>query len=337
MEGYVASTFSSDHGRYRCVSNGGAMMLKLDRDQLAAEISALDSLIASLPSNDFLGRIGLEARRKEVSDELEKIARVDERRARIALYFGGEPVVGSTGIQASFGTKAVGSFQDLISKVWGTNESGQLAAMGPIPDRAASHLHITSLVHGSFGFLLEELDEDGEPLFETTLRKAADQVAEYIASFASENETQFSKVIEELDPRVFHSLRDFLGSIYRSKATFRLVEGERDEKFDYLAVQRAWHRAEASNVDEERVDLQGKLLGVIPMRRRFEFEPDNGATIIEGKVGEKFSQSYLERISTEQIAGRRWKALLNRRTMTKVDRQSTESYTLLELEEIEKK
>jgi hypothetical protein len=171
-------------------------------------------------------------------------------------------------------------------------------------------------------------------MFETPLSKAADQAAEYIASFAGENEASFSAVIEDLNPRVFQSLRDFFGYIHKANATFRLVEGDRDDKFNHLAVERAWYRAEASSVDEERVRMEGRLLGVIPMRRRFEFEPDGAVSIVEGKVGEKFSRTYLERISTEQFAGRRWKALFNKRVVTKVGRIPGEHYTLLELEEI---
>lgn len=311
------------------------MMAKLDRDQLAAEISALEMLLSTLPGNDFLGRISLEARRNDLRQRFEQLAYVEERRAKVALYFGGEPVIGSQGVQAGFGTKVVNSFQDLITKVWGTVEGGQIAAMGPITDREASQLHITNLVHGSFGFLLEELDDQGEPLFVSALSQATDQATEYITSFAGENEARFSEVIEEMNPRVFQSLRDFFGSVYRGKATFRLVEGERDEKFDHAAVERAWRRAEASNVDEDRIPMEGRLLGVIPMRGRFEFEPDGGAVIIEGKVGEKFSDSYLERINTEQFAGRRWKAIFQKRVVTKVGRQPVEKYTLLELDEIE--
>ena len=311
------------------------MMVKLDRDQVAAELAALNSLIESLPPNDYLGRLGLEARRDEIRQEFEQLASREDRRAKVALYFGGEPVIGSVGVQAGFGTKAVGSFQDLLSRVWGASEGGQLLSMGPIKDRVASQLHITNLVHGSFGFLLEELDHDGEPMFETPLSKAADQVAEYIASFAGENEATFSAVIDNLNPRVFLSLRDFFGYIHKANATFRLVEGSWDEKFDHQAVERAWNRAEASNVDEERVQLKGKLLGVIPVRRRFEFEPDGQAVIIEGKVDEKFGQSYLERISTEQFAGRRWKALFKKRIVAKVGRMPAESYTLLELEQLD--
>jgi hypothetical protein len=311
------------------------MILKLDRDQLAAELAALDRLLAELPANDYLGRIGLQARREEIAERFHHLAHVEERRAKVALYFGGEPVIGSIGVQARFGTNALGTFQDLLSKVWGATERGQLSAMGPIKDKLASQLHITNLVHGSFGFLLEELDEEGEPLFETSLSKAADQVADYIASFAGEDERRFSQTIEEMNPRVFQSLRNFFGSIYRGKATFRLVEGERDERFDHLAVERAWHRAEESSVEEDRTQVEGRLLGIIPMRRRFEFEPDGAARIIEGKVGEQFSHTYLERISTEQFAGRRWRAFLDRRVVTKVGRQPYEAYTLLELEELE--
>lgn len=308
-------------------------MLKLDRDRLAADLAALDILLQSLPPNDYIGRVGLESRRNELQHRLERLGEQQERRATVALYFGGEPVVGNVGIEVGFGTRAIGSFQELLSKVWGSND-GELQAMGPIKDKEASQLHITHLVHGSFGFLLEELDEGTEPMFETPLKVAADKVATYLASFAGENEAKFSDVIEELNPRVFQSIRDFFGYIHKGQATFRLVEGERDEKFDQTAVERAWNRAEASKVDEEKVELQGRLLGLIPVGRRFEFEADGARQVVTGKVGEKFSQSYLERMTNEQFAGRRWKALMYRRIVSKVGRMASERYTLLELEEL---
>lgn len=178
------------------------MMLKLDRDQLAAEIAGLNSLLNSLPHNDLLGRIGLEARREEVQERFNSLANEQDRRAKVALYFGGDPVVGSMGIQAGFGTSVVSTFQDLVSKVWGTAEGAQLMPMGPVKDKGGSQLHITNLVHGSFGFLLEELDRTSEPMFETPLKKAADQVVEYVVGFAGENESTFSDVIEDLNPQV---------------------------------------------------------------------------------------------------------------------------------------
>ncbi|MFN7922689.1 MAG: hypothetical protein U0Q16_21470 [Bryobacteraceae bacterium] len=311
------------------------MTAKLDREQLAAELSALDNVLASVRPNDLLGRIGLESRRREIVRQLEELSGAVENRAKVALFFGGEPVVGSMGIQAGFGTKAVGSFQDLLSKVWSTVDGGALQPMGPIRDKDASTLHITNLVHGSFGFLLEEIDEGAtEMMFETALKKAADQVADYITAFADENEATFSRVIEDVNPRVFLSIRDFFGYMHKGHATFRLVEGHRDEKFDHVAVERAWLRAEASKVDEDRITVKGKLLGIIPIGRRFEFEMDGSQQVTSGQIGEKFGQTYLERMSTQQFAGRRWRAVFHRKVIEKAGRMPVEKYTLLELEEI---
>ena len=310
-------------------------MLKFDRDYIQAEISALTALIASLPERDYLGRSSLEARRQDLVEELDKLAAASENRAKIALYFGGEPVVGSAGVETEFSTSALSSFQDLITKVWGAGV-GNLSAMGPVPDKAASRLHITSVVHGSFGFLLEELDDQGEPLFETALRKAASTAVHYVASIADENEARFTETLEQLDPRGFSAVRDFFSSIYRRKATLRLVEGTVDARFDRTAVERAWNRLEAAKVDEDRYTLEGKLLGIIPLGRRFEFEADRATQVIKGKVGERFSESYLERMSTEQFAGKRWKATLHRVAVTRQGREPSERFTLLELDEIEK-
>lgn len=153
-----------------------------------------------------------------------------ENRAQVALYFGGDPVVGSIGVQADFSAAAINNFQDLITKVWGS-ETGNLAAMGPVPNREDSQLHITQLVHGSFGFLFEELDEQGEPLFETPLRKAADVAVKVISNVADPNEARFTAAIEDMDQRVFKAVKNFIASMHRGRATFRIpvLSARRDE------------------------------------------------------------------------------------------------------------
>jgi hypothetical protein len=308
-------------------------MLKLERDHLAAQLAAVTHLLQTLPPNDYLARVGFESRRAALQHQLDELGQMEERRAAVALYFGGDPVIGSYGVQAEFGTKVIGKFQDVLTKVWGTLDGAPLQQMGPIKDKDVSQLHITSVVHGSFGFLLEELDGQIEPMFQSPLSQAADQVAEYIANFAGENEATFSQMIDVLNPRVFQAIREFFGFVHKDKATFRLVEGQRDQQFDRIAVERAWNRAEMSNVLEEHLHVQGRLLGVIPMKRRFELESDETGTVIEGKVGEQFGQSYLERINNEQLAGKRWRALLHKRTVTKIGRDPVHNYTLLQLEE----
>jgi len=73
------------------------------------------------------------------------------------------------------------------------------------------------------------------------------------------------------------------------------------------------------------------------MGRRFEFIPDATGMVVKGKIAEQFSQNYLENMRTQQFTGRRWKAMLYRRTVTKIGREPYDQYTLLELEEIEQR
>jgi hypothetical protein len=311
------------------------MIRKLERDRLAAEIATVDTILAATPTNDVLGRLSLTARRKELQEQFASVQE-QERSARVALYFGGDPVIGSLGIQAGFATKAVGSFQDLLSKVWSTLEGGSLAAAGPVADRSASQLHITELVHGSFGFLLEEIQRTDAPAPETPLRKAADQVAELIAVFAGKDDQRFLDIIDELNPRVFSSLRQFFACVYRDRATFRLVEEDLDYGYDREDIERAWRRAEESDVTEDPITVDGRLLGVIPITRRFEFQPRLRRDGHSWTSRKEFSQSYLEQIraSTEQPLGKRWHAVLQKRVVKKPGRIPTTSYTLLKLDEI---
>ena len=48
------------------------MMVKLDRDETAAELSALDDILGTMPPHDVLGRIGIQARRTRCNCGLDK-------------------------------------------------------------------------------------------------------------------------------------------------------------------------------------------------------------------------------------------------------------------------
>jgi hypothetical protein len=253
--------------------------------------------------------------------------------ASIALYFGGEPVVGSRGIQADFGSTIVANYQDLIAKVWATLAGGNLSLRGQIRDRDAAQLHITNLVHGSFGFLLEELDQEGQPLFTSPLKEAADKTTQYLIEFAEEDEQPFVRLTEDLNSRVFSSVRDFFRPIHRGNAVFRIVEGEVDRSFDRQAVERAYNRGEATEIDDQDVAVEGELIGVVPYARRFEFRTFPGNELVSGKVAQSFGQSYLERMHQEQLVGRRWQAVLRRRE-TKTPGRTSESFTLIDLREL---
>jgi hypothetical protein len=309
------------------------MIRKIERDQLAAEIASVEALARTLPPNDPVGRLGFEARLHELRERLAELNMTEEHRAAVALYFGGEPVVGSRGIQAEFGSAIITVYQDLVAKVWATLQGADLPLRGQIRDREGAQLHITSLVHGSFGFLLEELDEKGEPLFPSPVREAASRVTDYFEQFAAEDDRPFNYLVEEMNPRIFASLREFFKWIHKEQAVFRVVEGEKDKTFDQGAVERAYTRIEATEIDEQEIPVEGELIGVVPYGRRFEFRTHPQNELISGKVAENFSEAYLERIHQEQLVGRRWQAVLRKRETRKPGRL-IETFTLLEIKEV---
>jgi hypothetical protein len=310
------------------------MLSTLEQQRLSAELAAINALLASAPANDFAGKIGLEYQREELAARLALVEQRVDRAARVILTFGGQPVLGSAGIEATFAATAIGTFQDIVTKTWGRETSGGLSQFGPVPDSSDARLHVTSLVHGSFGFLLEEMTVGGEPMFDSTVKQAADTVADLLGSFGDENEEQFATTIEAISSRVFSSVKQFFKCVHGEKATFRLIEGNKDKTFNEDAVERAWQRIEHSDVEESRPFMTGLLMGIIPFGRRFEFQPDNG-TLIRGKISDTLGQTYLERISTEPFsAGKRWRAAFLKKTIQRFGRDPSEQYTLLSLDEL---
>jgi len=310
------------------------MTRKLELQSLRADLAATDALLSRTPTNDFAGRPGLESRRNELQARLlEQQSPEQEKLGSVALFFGGGPVIGSRGIRAEFAGEVISNYQDLVSKIWASDDNSQMPNKGPVKDAAASQLHVTEIVHGSFGFLLEELDELGTPLFESPLRAATEKATQLILAFASEREEVFEELLDRVPARVFSAVRDFLKPIHREDAVFRMVEGDTDVSFDEASVERAYKRAEAYSFEEDIFDKDGELLGVIPIGRRFEFRQGNGE-VLRGNVGVLFGQSYLERIGNEQLVGKRWKARINRRLKKSFGKQS-EILTLLELHPIQ--
>lgn len=310
------------------------MTRKLELQSLKADLAAIEALLARTPENDFAGRPGLESRRGEVESRIREMRSAEEDKlANVALFFGGSPVIGSRGIKAEFAGEVISNYQDLVSKIWAAGAAGEQPPKGPVKDAAASQLHVTEIVHGSFGFLLEELDELGTPLFQSPLKEATEKATQLVIAFASERDEAFEELLDRVPARVFSAVRDFLKPIHREEAVFRMVQGDTDVSFDETSVERACKRAESHSLEEDIFEAEGELLGVIPIGRRFEFKPATGE-VIRGNVGVLFSQSYLERIGNEQLVGKRWKARINRR-LKKSFGKTSEILTLLELQATE--
>lgn len=304
----------------------------LDRSGITAELSGMEQLLRSLPEEDALGRMGLDSRRRQLLEQLELLGEKRSTLASTALFFGGKPVVGSRGIQAEFASKVLDDYRDSVINMWASTE-GEVASRGPVPDQDSARLHVTELLHGSVGFLIEEIDLKALPLFPSPLKKAADAIDDLIVSVAKESDEDFERELDRLHPRVFRAVERLIRDLHQAEATIRVVDESRDEVLTNHDIDKAYVRLEATSIEEDQFTEDGLLIGLLPYGERFEFRREGGQ-LITGKVSSSLSEMYLKRLLEEQAINKWWKATIARREIRRFGR-STEKFLLLELQEIE--
>lgn len=273
---------------------------KLERDFVHADAAAVTSLIEQLGEEDVMARFGLEARLADLRQEIARLDTVtDEPTASAALFFGGRPVLGQRGIESEFAGNVITKFQDIVAKVL-AHESGGLGQRGVVANKAASTLHITNIVRGSFGFLLEEAGSQLH-MVDTSLRTAVDEATRLLDAFGEPDEEEFRTAIETIDDRLLATTRDFFNIMRSSGATLRLVSGETDRSFGAEAVERAAERATSTTVQDSEEILRGQLGGVLPDAHQFEFRAGQPHGTIRGRIDRALTADELSRYNRDWV------------------------------------
>ena len=308
------------------------MIRKLAHDEIAADLATVDSLLQSIPEDDVLGRVGFEARRDRLAHSLFELEALPEAHAGAALVFAGDPVKGALGIRSGFAGGALALYQDMVAKVLAQRARGNLGQRGVVPHREAATLHLTNVMRGSFGFVLEELEGDGqEPMFATELKSAVDETARLIACFADEDDERFTAALVDSDPRVFDALGEFFKLVRANGALFRLVSGNLDMNFTNRAVEVAAERAAVTHLAEAEEELTGDLQGVLPEAHRFEFRTSPQGDIINGAVSSEITSENLLNLN-RTLSGRRVRARMRVRKIERQGKSPHVSYVLLSAE-----
>jgi hypothetical protein len=273
---------------------------KLERDYIKANISAVTALLDRVGDRDVMSRFGLQDQLDELNEELAKIeAAPMETLASAALFFGGKPVAGSQGIESGFAGSAVGQFQDLVSMIHAHDTVG-LAERGTVPQRASSTLHITNIVRGSFGFLLEEMRPQLQ-IIDSSLKTAVGEATRLLEAFGEDDEEQFRTVVEDIDQKVLATTGEFFDLMRKSGATVRLVSGSTDRSFSSDAVARAVDRARTTTVVDATDTVSGQLAGVLPESHQFEFRTTDERGTIRGKVDRDLTPHQLGLFNKEYV------------------------------------
>ena len=296
---------------------------------LQAELASLNQLLESARElDDPVGEFQLEKRKNKLTAEIQSLADAREEKASVALFFGGKPVLGSRGISANFAGRMLENFQELVTRTFASAELRALGERGPVPMQQATDLMVTNLAKGAFGFVLDELS-DQEEIDVTALKLMVEDVVTTLERVASSNDADFEEVVEELDPRMLISLKNFFVALDSAEGTLRLVDDAADVSLDSQAIHRARVRTEATSIDENDITVEGVLIGFLPEHRKFEMSVDG--EMLYGSVSKEAAEQYAQLVARgETPERRRWSVRIKQRIVTPLNRPARQVNRLLE-------
>ncbi len=242
-------------------------------DGLRSELSMLEEMLARIPTDRVLERVGLQGRAARLREEIDALPPDPKT---IALTFRGDPVEGSHSIVADFAGKAVAAFSEAIGTL-AASLSGDLGAAGPLPGGQERALRIVGPALGSYGFELELPAPSAAPqsvLFNEPERdpveSAVKQVMTLLDVSQHEDEEALADVLATLHSRALSKLRDFVKLVAERQASFTLRSGDRVVAVpDDTAGRRVVAVLAETNIRTEEHEFLGRLW-ILPASGQFE-------------------------------------------------------------------
>ena len=271
--------------------------------------------------------VALEERERELREKIAALP-LGNREARTILFFSGEPVQGSVGIDASFAGRVLEPFQSMVMADYADRWHGVVGSRGRRPGEAQSRLLLTGLPRGSFGLELARADND--ELFEEG--QLADTLAHVtkLVEAAARSDEDFAAELDETAPRVIQNLREFLEVIAKGKAGLRLESGDFRCTMNPVEANDAFNRVAGTITNDELVKLPGVFKGVLLESWKFDFVTDENHSV-GGKIDENLTEEQVIALNREFFNGRCMASLLKTTVLFKNGRVRT-THTLKGLE-----
>ena len=311
------------------------MLLQLEQQYLRARLAQAQTFLAdALVDDDPIGQHQFAQLVDTLAGELKAMPdAIAQAPAGIALFFGGRPVVGSHGIHADFSSRALDGFQKIVSQRYAAEELGPLATRGRVPLKDNTHLLITDIVRGSFGFVLQAAGSDhSAEVADTSLKAVVDKVASTLSRLTAQDEVLFDEAVAEIDERQKSTLSEFFKLLETEGATLRLVEGERDFELNLESVQRARRRIEQLEITEQTQAFSGQIAGWTDVSAKFELRLHDTGEVIQGNV----STSALDQVARQGLEPyhKHVQASVKVKEVKARNRATKKAYTLLGLEAV---
>ena len=244
------------------------------REFLNVQLLEMQKLREVVADHPLMSR-SLAHREQELREEIAALP-PGAKEPRTVLYFSGEPVVGSLGIDANFTGRVLEPFQNMVMADYADRWHGTVGSRGRRAGERESRLLLTALPRGSFGLELTRAPDD--QLFgEDNLADTLSHVTRLVEAAARSDE-DFATALDEAAPRVVQNLRDFLEVVAKGHAGLRLESGDFRCTMDPVQAKAAYDRVAGTITKEESVEIPGVFRGVILDPWRFGFVTDENLT-----------------------------------------------------------
>ncbi|WP_156368982.1 hypothetical protein [Methylobacterium sp. Leaf100] len=308
------------------------MLRQLEIEALQADLESVRSRLASrTKQQDPVGFRQFTERLSEIQSKLAELTNnvTDRmRRKEIGLFFGGTPVVGSRGIDAEFASRAIESFQQIVSAKFASRE-GPVGQRGRIRGSQRAQMLIADVARGSFGFVLEQAAINPED--EGGVGSAIEEVVGYIHTSYSDTDDHFEEVARSFDKRLLTSMQGFFRILHSSGATLRVVSDDKQYLLQHPDIERAKFRVDRVSTFEETSAFQGKLL-FTPSSKRFDLYLGYGSVISGTIAARMISEIMTERGMPRDGIADTWCIVeLRVRETTVRGRHPTRSYELVRI------
>jgi hypothetical protein len=266
------------------------MTSRSKREALSLQLQETERLLKLIGDHPIMS-FSLLQKANEIRNQLELIP-LDQKEAKIVLFFSGKPVIGSQGIDAQFAGKVLPPFQNMVKTDFAQRVHGKVGERGPSKKNNQSQLFITALPRGSFGIELTKLENQN--LFDET--ELADTLVHLtnLIEASAKSDDDFAVALEDVPARTIKSLEDFLKIVTDEEAGVTIESGGTRCELSVEAARIAYDRVSATKTNEDTITIPGVLRGVMFDSWRFDF------TSNEGK---KLTGRFSEDLSEEEVQG----------------------------------
>jgi hypothetical protein len=270
------------------------MTTRAQRDFLKVQLLDTQHL-REIAGQHPLMSVALVERERELREKIAALP-LGNKEARTVLFFSGDPVQGSVGIDASFAGRVLEPFQSMVMADYADRWHGVVGSRGRRSGEADSRLLLTALPRGSFGLELTRADND-ELFEEDQLADTLAHVTKLVESSARSDE-DFAAELDETAPRVIQNLRQFLEVVAKGKAGLRLESGDYRCSMNAVEANEAFNRVAGTITNDELVNIPGVFKGVLLESWKFDFVTEENHRI-GGKIDENLTEEQVIALNLE--------------------------------------